>query len=903
MIPVLFKANETQFDNNGLGRLPDAISCTVEEERNGKYELEMTYPLDGLHYADISPSRIIRAKPSDGKDPQPFRIYYISRPINGRITVRAEHISYQLSHIPVSPFTARSLAAALVGLKTNAAENCPFDFWTNKTVSADYSVKAPQSIRACLGGTRGSILDTFGTGEYEFDNYTVRLWLHRGEDKGVTLRYGKNIIDIKQEENIADTITGIYPFWQSAEMAGIDPVIIELPEKVLHSDNASSFPYQRTITLDLSGDFQTAPTEEQLRQRAQAYMAANNIGIPKVSIKVSFLPLWQSEEYRDLANLERVNLCDIVTVRFEKLGISATSKVIATKYNVLTERYDEITLGDTKPSLAATLKSDIDGVNEEILRSHSSMEQLLQKELEEATRKITGGTDGYIKQLFNENGQWSELVAMDTNNPATATKVWRMNYEGIGGGYGFDGPFTITMTLDGKINASQINTGVLNAILIRAGLLSDIQGLNYWDLDTGEFRLAPTVTVGGKTVQSIADTAADDAVDAQTQEDIFNKLTDNGNAEGITLSGGRLYINASYINAGTLSANRIKGDTLTLGGRDNTNGEIVVKNASGTQIGKWDKDGLSVSSGTISGGLINGGMISGANLEAGGSNNANGVITVKDSSGAQIGKWDKDGISLSKGKLSSSDSNVYVDLTNGEISCTQLVGKYGNSWYYLKIGQNSHMMQLSSGGSTGAASLQFDMPSSGDWIIYNSHHLRVGTYSGSAFYGVNASQGSSTLLQAGSHYFSLSSSGMLDAASLSSVYLPGNSYAGGNRIATSSSSARRYKHNIKPIEAERLAPRRLLLLPIVQFKWNEGHPLQYEDMRGQIIPGIIAEDVAEIYPSAVIHDPDTGEIESWDERRIIPGMLALIQEQEKRIDLLEKQVKNLEATVEKILSR
>lgn len=897
MIPVLFEAGTSDFSSNGLGRLPDAISCTVEEERNGKYELEMIYPLDGLHYSDIVHSRIIRAKPSDGKDPQPFRIYYISRPMDGKVTIRAEHISYQLSHIPVSPFSAKSLAAALVGLKANAAENCPFEFWTNKTVSADFDLKEPRSVRACLGGVRGSILDTFGTGEYEFDNYTVRLWLSRGSDKGVTLRYGKNITDIKQEENIADTITGIYPFWKSTEMDGVDPVVVELPERVLHSENSSNFPYQRTITLDVSGDFQTAPTEEQLRERARAYMQANNVGVPKVSVKVSFAPLWQSEEYRELANLERVNLCDTVAVKFEKLGISTTSKVIATKYNVLTERYDEITLGDAKSSLAATLKGDIDGVSEDILQSHSDMEQLLQKELEEATRKITGGTDGFIKQIFNENGQWSELVAMDTNNPATATKVWRMNYEGIGGGYGYDGPFTITMTLDGKINASQINTGVLNAILIRAGVLTDINGQNYWDLDTGEFRLAPTTKVGNETIQDIADSAAGDAVSALTQEAIFNRLTNGGKDQGIILKDGKLYINASYIQSGTISAKLIKGDTLTLGGKNNEDGRLIVNNASGQQVGKWDKDGISVSSGSITGGSING-----ATITVGGNNNASGVIKVNDANGTQVGKWDKDGISLSKGKLSSADDKVYVDLTNGEISCTQLVGKRGTSYYYLKVGQNDHMMQLSQGGSTGAASLQFDMPSSGDWIIYNTHHLRVGCYSNSEFYGVAANASASTILRAGSYNMSIDSRGMLTASGLISAYLPDNSYVGSSRIATASSSSRRYKHNIKPLSSGRDA-RRLLSLPVVEFEWNDDHPLQYDDMRGQIIPGIIAEDVAKIYPSAVIHDPDTGEIESWDERRLIPGMLALIQEQQKQIELLMNQVLGLEETINTISQR
>ena len=108
MIPILYPPNETAFVNNGLGRLNDAISCDVEEVRNGLFELTMEYPITGIHYADIALSCLIFATPSDGKDPEPFRIYKISRPLNGRITVNAEHISYQLNYIPVLPFTADS---------------------------------------------------------------------------------------------------------------------------------------------------------------------------------------------------------------------------------------------------------------------------------------------------------------------------------------------------------------------------------------------------------------------------------------------------------------------------------------------------------------------------------------------------------------------------------------------------------------------------------------------------------------------------------------------------------------------------------------------------------------------------------------------------------------------------
>lgn len=477
MKPILYAADTAEFTSNGLGRLSDAITCYVDEERNGQYELFMEYPVDGLHFSDIAHSTYIKAVPADGKDPQPFRVYKISKPIDGKCTIKAEHISYRLSDIPTESFESTSVAAALEGLRTHAVETCPFTFWTDKSTTGNFKVETPASIRSLLGGMEGSILDVFGGGEYEFDNYTVRLWQNRGTNNGVILRYGKNITDLTQEEAIDNTYTGVMPFWRSSD----GNTTVTLPEKVIYSNNAGNFPYHKTKVVDFSESWQTQPTEAQLRTRTQRYIQNNSIGIPKVSIKVKFLPLWQSEEYKDIANLERVNLCDTITVKFPALGVSATAKVVKTRYDVLAERYIEIEVGDARTGFAKAVKSDV----AEVKSTSKTFQSFLVSELAEATGKITGATDGYIKQIFNAAGNWSELVAMNTNDPATATKVWRMNYEGIGGGTSFNGPFTITMTLDGKINASQITTGILNADLIRAGTLADTGGNFSLALATG----------------------------------------------------------------------------------------------------------------------------------------------------------------------------------------------------------------------------------------------------------------------------------------------------------------------------------------------------------------------------------------------------------------------------------
>lgn len=471
MIPILYEKNETNFTSNGLGRLADATECLVTEERNGAYELHMEYPIDGIHFSDIAISRIIYAVPADGKGPQPFRIYGISKPLNGIVEVDAEHISYQLSHIPVSPFTAGSVGAALTGLKNNAAESCPFTFWTDKTTTANFKITVPSSIRSLLGGVQGSILDVFGGGEYEFDKYEVKFYQNRGNDKGVTLRYGKNITDIKQEENIANTYTGVMPFWQGLDDSS-NEVIVTLTEKVLHSNNAANFPYQRTIPLDMSSDFENQPTQAQLRTAARSYMDANNIGIPSISIDVSFIALWQTEEYKDIANLERVNLCDTVTVQFESLGISAKAKVVKTEYDVLRERYKSIEIGDARNSLAKTVRNDISGTAEAATKKLPT-KTFMQQAINHATNLITGGLGGHVVLKTNADGEPEEILVMDTDDTSTAVNVIRINLAGIGfSTNGYSGPYTTAWTIDGRFNADFITAGHLIANIIKGGTLT-----------------------------------------------------------------------------------------------------------------------------------------------------------------------------------------------------------------------------------------------------------------------------------------------------------------------------------------------------------------------------------------------------------------------------------------------
>lgn len=457
MIPILYEGTETSFTSNGIGRLSDAISCTVTENRNGAYELEMEYPIDGVHFSDISLGKYIFAKPAKYSNKQAFEIYQITRPINGVCTIYAYHISYRLSKIPVMPFSTNSVTAALNGLVTNAAETNPFTFTTTKTTVANYNQTEPRDARSCLGGVQGSILDVFGGGDYEFDMFNVKLWQNRGQDRGFQIRYGKNLTDIKQEESIEDTITGIVPFYKN------ESTTITLPEKVISTASASNFPYPRTIPVDLSSEFQdSVPTVTQLRNAGNAYIASHSIGVPKVSLDVSFVNLADMVGYEDIAILEDVRLCDTVTVIFEKLGVSASAKVISTEWDVLKDKFNKVGLGSTSNSLANKI-ANIEKVQTE---SYSFLEDAIQR----ATNLITGESGGYVVIHNNSEGKPYEILIMDNEDIDQAVHVWRWNKSGWGySSTGYNGTYSLAATIDGGIVADFIKAGTIQGIAYNNG--------------------------------------------------------------------------------------------------------------------------------------------------------------------------------------------------------------------------------------------------------------------------------------------------------------------------------------------------------------------------------------------------------------------------------------------------
>lgn len=839
MKPILFAPTATEFDNNGLGALVDAPRCIVREERNGPYELEMDYPVDGQHFSEIEHSAIIYAIPADGKGPQPFRVYEISKPFDGLCTIYAEHLSYQLAHIPVTPFgSVTSVAAALQGLKNNAAESCPYTFWTDKTSAGTFEVTEPKSIRELLGGTQGSILDAFGGGEYEWDKYTVKLHQHRGQDKGVVIKYGRNLTDLKQEEAIDTTITGIYPFWADSESG----TLVTLPEKVIHSANAGNFPYNRTVVVDASSEFQDEPTVAQLRTFANNYITQTGVGVPKVSIDISFAPLWQTEEYRDIANLERVNLCDTVTVVFEKLGVTASAKVVKTEYDVLNERYETIELGDARTTLARAVSSDISsGISS--LAARIPTKNAIESIVDAQTALITGAMGGYIKIVYNAAGQPQELLFLDTDDIQTAVNVIRINKNGIGfSNDGYDPTkFVSAWTIDGKFSADFISTGHLLANFIQGGTLS------LGGVDNGNGVLEIYDANGTKT--------------GEITKDGFNFASKIWPDAQDRFPWKEYYASLSYVPLSKTLLDTYWGDLYGLDLYDsyytqNVALQLTIKN--GYTSGLYPALAFMP---TRDGGFLYGRRHFSPSYTVNATDNwtsASGTMDFKE-------------------QTMNAPGNIafLFERVRGSAATAKKTQFYG-TLDDRNISFNVDLYDPAQGGRESGVRV----------MIGHTNYSKEGSNVAKTVFKIDDSRTTSYFRRAKGTSYNSYTDIFFYACEDYFIWM-------GKYISTWSSSSKRYKHSIRPIESADLDPHKLLSLPVVQFEWNDNHPLQYDDMRGKTIPGIIAEDVAEIYPSAVIHDAE-GQVESWDERRLIPGMLALIQEQDKKIKELEARLEKLE---------
>ena len=588
------------FTSQGLGTLSDCISCVVTEERNGMYELEMQYPISGAHFEDIQWRYFILAKPNYYDDPQPFRIYKITKPLNGICTIYAQHISYDLSGMECpAGISATSVTEAFT--KLNLYANY-FTLSTELSGGAEFSTDVPASVRSWFGGKEGSLIDLYG-GEWKYDLYSCKLMSARGLNRGVTIRYGKNLTTLEQEEECSNLCTAVRAFYQDSSSGNVYTSDLISTGITLEPD--------KVLILDANEYFDEIPTTAQLNARAAAYINENNLRTPKVNLELDFVQM----QY-----LDRVDLCDTVTVIFEELGVNATAKCIRTEWDVLKDRYQSITLGDAKSSFAETIEGVSQKVAEKAVKK-SSNDYI--EAINNATQLITGNKGGYVVIHDSDDDSYPDEILI-MNEPAIedATKVWRWNKNGLGySSTGYEGTYGLAMTADGAIVADFITTGTMSANRIKGGTLTlggNSNGNGLLEVYNASNTLVARMnnaglyaiagTIGGFTITSTAlytdslTSTSGGAIGLSTAD--FTRTIGGTSRSGLRLAigsnfavsnAGALYASSGVIGGFTIDSSSIRSAALT----SNASGSVGISTANFTRtINSVSRSGLRLAIGS-----------------------------------------------------------------------------------------------------------------------------------------------------------------------------------------------------------------------------------------------------------------------------------------------------------------
>lgn len=362
MIPYLREWSDRKTHTNGICRLTDCIEATVTEIRNGEYTCQFVYPIGGAGYDQIQLGRQISCTHDASGDLQPFTIYRREANLDGTETFYAQHLSYELNYVVQKPFTANGAAGVFEYLDTHRTSadrtggrdwdtvppSSPYRFSTDVVSAVVYTLNQPTPMRTMMGGMQASVLDIYG-GELEWDRYNVILHADRGKDGGAVIRYGGNLTGAQDSKDTSAAYGTVVPFWVDKSTG-----VVTNYSAYSKGNTDEYFPW-KALPLDLSQSFETQPTAEQAQEAAEAFLDANQAWLPFNNLSVNFEPWTDAQIAAESERLQNVCLCDYVRVDILWMGVSLKSKVTKTVWNVLTDRYDSIELGDLNPSYGSVI--------------------------------------------------------------------------------------------------------------------------------------------------------------------------------------------------------------------------------------------------------------------------------------------------------------------------------------------------------------------------------------------------------------------------------------------------------------------------------------------------------------------------------------------------------------------
>ena len=445
--PILYKANETNFEHLGVSVLSDASKCHVSREKNGIYILEFDYPVNGKDVDKIKEGMYIKSDAGYRTKNQRFVVSKITKTQN-EFKIYCQHISQVKTTMNAIRPDISVTGSAMMALSTwrdNLLDSRD-EFFVNSDIttvnSTAWKVENIENARDALGGKAGSILDVWG-GEYEFDNLNITLHKSMGIDNPTIIAYGKNLLDLEQEQSILETYTSVFPFKKYTDDNNREQ-LITLPEILLDSTHLNKFTHRRILKIDFSSD-ENLKTVEQLRSKAKSYIKSNNVGVPKTNLKINYQDLSKVEGVFDNPALEQIDLCDRLKVYYSELGIlNENAKVVKVIWDVILEENHEIEVGDGRSSFTDSTSAKLESLqaqNDSVVARINSLiaeqEAAYDRFFKEKSRVIDDKVkDGYEKALLSSEEKirkmgeaFDEKLAPIRNQVSTTVENYNRQFQ------------------------------------------------------------------------------------------------------------------------------------------------------------------------------------------------------------------------------------------------------------------------------------------------------------------------------------------------------------------------------------------------------------------------------------------------------------------------------------------
>lgn len=458
MIPRIYSPTETDFSTNGLGILKDTTKCEIYEVANGKYELELEYPLGTRFDEYFENDYQIKAKSNDQEE---YHIFFIDdKDIDtflDTVTIYAQSRTNRLGRraVTFAEVDSKTGREAMAIIENNMDKKSDIRLYSDITTVSSTTFEA-RNVLNCIAGEQGSLLQYWG-GEIKREPFKLSLLKRRGRDNIGTIRYGKDLSGLKVKLDWTGVKTRIIPYADPQSDAGTTSRIYGSP---VDSEYINNYPDVYTEHVQFTEE-QGVKDVNSLNKIAKNYFKTINPGCdkPKISITVEFDKLTDTEEGKEFAKIRNYGLFDTFKIYHRKYKLYFESKVSGVQYDSLSEKVLKLEAGDAQVAF------------------YQQQAVTIQDKLKDyATNNYMSSFNDYVSSMIAGQGNaggyvvlWpkekpSNIFIMDSPDLNKAKEVLRMNKNGIAfSKNGWNGPFNSAWTLDSIFNANFIQTGLIKA--------------------------------------------------------------------------------------------------------------------------------------------------------------------------------------------------------------------------------------------------------------------------------------------------------------------------------------------------------------------------------------------------------------------------------------------------------